>query len=109
MKDLEDKDNSIIWKFPYKKGNASKIVFKCSCGAENEMLDIKRSKYVDKNRGNSWDVVLDTPIESSVAFRCGECDNSFEVKHRGYTHEDIIEDRNCEIDNLLQFKTYKTT
>lgn len=107
MKDLEDKDTSMVWKFSYKEGNASKIVFKCTCGSENEMVDIKRSKYIDKNRGNSWDIVFDTPVESSVVFRCDECDSQVELLHRGYTHEDIIEDRNTEIDNIFQFNTYK--
>lgn len=103
MKELENKDTSIVWKFPYKEGNASKIIFKCTCGSENDMFDIKRDNVIQQNKDKSWDIVVDTPIESSIVFTCDDCSKSIEIKHRGYTHKEKIEDRNCEINNLLKF------
>jgi hypothetical protein len=108
MKDIEDDGTSILWRFPYKKGNAAKIVFTCTCGGETEIFDIKRGESVSNGsiKSESYDILIDTPIESSVCLRCKDCNQTIEIKHRAYTHEEEIEERNSKINNILEFRQY---
>ena len=99
MNYCKDKDTAMVWKFPYLQGEASKIVFECSCGEEMDMFTITRDNTVRKD--NSLDISIEHQIEQKVTFVCGDCDRKVSIKYRTWTDEEKVEERNVKIGNLL--------
>lgn len=103
----QDKDCAIVCKFPYLEGDGSKILYECPCGAEMEMFTITRDNNVRKD--NSLDISIEHPFGEKITFVCNECNGKASIVYRGWTDEEKVKERNVIINNLLNFKHYKST